>query len=199
MTFLSLASFTGLLRPGLYAIAALIFVATMLRAPVVRAEPSAADRATARSLAHQGNQALRNKDYATAADRFSRANALVHAPTLMLDLARAQIGLGKFVEAYENYNRIIREGVAPGAPPSWVKALADANAEVVVLSPRLAWVTIDVKGPSQPRVVINGSPVSAATLGVRRPFDPGHHRIRASGRGYLPQEKEFDNARRAMR
>src|SRR4051812_40044060 len=51
-------------------------------------EPSAADRATARTLAQQGFEALRDKDYATAVDRYTRALAIVHAPTLLRDLAR---------------------------------------------------------------------------------------------------------------
>lgn len=161
-------------------------------APVAHAAPSAADRATARTLAQQGYEALRNKDYATAADRFSRADALVHAPTLLLDLARAQVGLGKLVDAYENYNRIIREGVAPDAPPSWARALEAANVEILTIAPRLAWVTISVRGPYDPRVVLDGRPIRKASLGVKRAFDPGRHVVRASGHGYVPQEREFE-------
>ncbi|HEY8945131.1 MAG TPA: hypothetical protein VIM73_12760, partial [Polyangiaceae bacterium] len=57
----------------------------LLQSGVALAEPSAEDRATARALAGEGYQALQQKDYSTAADRFSRADALVHAPTLMID------------------------------------------------------------------------------------------------------------------
>jgi len=56
--------------------------AGLLWVGVANAEPSAADRATARSLADEGYTALQDKHYAEAADRFSRADALVHAPTL---------------------------------------------------------------------------------------------------------------------
>src|SRR5688572_33383526 len=83
------------------------------------AEPTAADRATARTLAQEGQHALESKNYTMAIDKFSRADALVHAPTLLLGLARAQVGSMKLVEAQENYNRIIREGVAPNSPKSW--------------------------------------------------------------------------------
>src|SRR6186713_2811967 len=106
------------------------------------AEPSAADRATARSLAGEGYQALQDKDYATASDRFGRADSLVHAPTLMIDWARSLAGLGKLVEAQERYEQIIREGVDAKAPRSWQRALADAGTELAALKPRLAWVTI---------------------------------------------------------
>jgi hypothetical protein len=153
------------------------------------AEPSAADRATARTLAQEGYLALRDKDYATAADRFGRAVALVHAPTLLRDLARAQVGLGKLVDAHENYSLIIREGVAPDAPAPWVQAVADAKAEIVAIPPRLPWVTITVTGPSDPVVTIDGVTVAAASLGVKRPADPGKHEIRAAAKGYYTAKK----------
>jgi hypothetical protein len=152
-------------------------------------EPSAADRATARTLAQEGYVALRDKDYATAADRFGRAEALVHAPTLLRDLARAQVGLGKLVDAHENYSLIIREGVAPDAPQPWVQALADAKAEIVAIPPRLPWVTITVTGPSDPVVTIDGVTISSASLGVKRPADPGKHEIRAAAKGYYTAKK----------
>jgi hypothetical protein len=152
-------------------------------------EPTAADRATARTLAQEGYVALRDKDYATAADRFGRAVTLVHAPTLLRDLARAQVGLGKLVDAHENYSLIIREGVAADAPQSWVQALADAKAEIVAIPPRLPWVTITVSGPRDPVVTIDGVTIASASLGVKRPADPGRHEIRASAPGYYTAKK----------
>src|ERR1700727_347223 len=89
---------------------------------------SAADRATARELGNDGQAALDKKDYATAEDRFRRADALFHAPTLLLGYARAAAGLGKVVNASEAYNRIIREGVASGAPSAFVAAVDAAKA-----------------------------------------------------------------------
>jgi hypothetical protein len=178
----------------LYLLAPLTFAlcaATVTSVPsIARAEePSSADRATARTLAQEGYVALRDKDYATAADRFSRAVALVHAPTLLRDLARAQVGLGKLVDAHENYSTIIREGVAADAPAPWQKALADAKAEIVAIPPRLPWVTITVAGPSDPVVTIDGVPIAAASLGVKRPADPGKHEIRATAPGFYTAKK----------
>ena len=73
----------------------------------VRAEPSQADREQARTLAAQGYDALQRKDYAVAEERFRRADKLVHAPTLLVDWARALIGLGRLVEAYERYELVL--------------------------------------------------------------------------------------------
>src|SRR3974390_1746898 len=85
------------------------------------------DRATARALGQEGQAALDNKSWATAEDRFRRADKLVHAPTLEIGLARALAAQAKYVEAQEAYNKIIREGVPPGAPPAFKQALEDAK------------------------------------------------------------------------
>jgi hypothetical protein len=149
------------------------------------AEPSAADRATARSLASEGYWALKDKHYAEAADRFSRADALVHAPTLTLDWARSLVGLGQFVEAQERYELIIREGVDAKAPPSWQRALSDAKTELSALRPRLSWVTITVAGANDAQVSIDGVAVPAAAIGVARATNPGTHEFAAAAKGHL--------------
>jgi hypothetical protein len=164
-------------------------LSTVLFTQAAWAEPTAADRATARTLAQEGQDALEAKKYSVSVDRFSRAESLVHAPTLLLGLARAQLGLGNLVESQESYNRIIREGVAPNAPRSWNKALADASKEVQSLAPRIPWVTITVNGPTSPEVALDATTVPPASLGVRRAVNPGEHSIRASGEGYLVATK----------
>lgn len=133
--------------------------------------------------------ALRDKDYATAVDRYKRALAIVRAPTLLRDLARAQVGLGKLVDAHENYSTIIREGVEDYAPAPWIAALADAKAEIGPLAKRLASMTITVSGPAHPKLTINGVPIPAAALGVKRPADPGQHELRAMADGYHTAKK----------
>ena len=148
---------------------------------------SEADRATARQLAADGKAALERKDYAAAADRFARADSIVHAPTLLMGLARAQTGLGKWVAATGLYRRILREGVAPGSPPAFFDALADAQKELDALSPRLPNVIINVKGPAK-SVTVDGTAVPIAALGVKRPVDPGSHLIRVEGDGQVPVE-----------
>ncbi len=170
------------------------FATTFLWLGMALAEPSAADRATARSLAGEGYQALQAKDYAAAADRFSRADALVHAPTLMIDWARALVGMGKLVEAQERYEQIIREGVEAKSPKSWQRALNDSGSELAQLKPRLAWITIIVSGSSEARVSIDGVAVPPAAVGVRRAVNPGGRVVRVTAKGYLPQKMALELA-----
>lgn len=168
-------------------LAALIFTA-LLTPSTASAETSDADRATARALAAEGQDALEKKDFTTATDRFSRADSIIHAPTLQLGLARAQLGLGKMVSAQETYNRIVREGVAAGSPPTWTVAVDTARKEVEALAPRVPQVVITIKGSSSPRVTLDDAVIPTAALGVKRPADPGAHLIRAAAKGFAPAE-----------
>lgn len=148
------------------------------------AEANEADRATARALALEGHDALQKKDYATAADRFARADALVHAPTLVVDWARALQGQGRLVAAHEKYELVLREGVPDSAPKSWLRALEDARKELDALKPRLAWVTVILKQPPDASVQIDGVLVPPAAVGVRRAADPGFPEVTVSAPGY---------------
>jgi hypothetical protein len=158
---------------------------------------SDADRATARSLGQDGQQALDNKDYPTAEDRFRRADKMVHAPTLMLGLARALSAEGKYVEAQESYNRMLREGLPPGASDVFKRALDDARKEVDAVSAKVGAVTITVKAAdgtdiADPQVVLDEHPINSASLGIRRAIDPGPHVLRASASGYKAAELRFN-------
>ena len=158
------------------------FIAALV-APTTAFAQSDADRAQARTLASEAQAALDKKDYTTAADRFGRAESMIHAPTLLLGLAEAQIGLGKLVSAQETLNRIVREGVAPGAPPAFARAVSDAKKELEALAPRIPMLTIQVKGASSPVVTIDGAAVPSAALGAKRPGRSGQaRRPRDSGR-----------------
>jgi hypothetical protein len=155
------------------------------------AAPSDADRAAARVLAQEGQVALDKKDYAGAADRFERADTLVHAPTLVLAHARAQIGLGKLVEAHEDYARIRREGVAPGSPKPWARAYEDAAKELEAVAARLPWVVIRITGASDLYLTLDGTPVPRAVLGIKRPANPGKHELRVIASGYRTVKRTF--------
>jgi hypothetical protein len=163
--------------------------------PEARAQ-SDADRATARSLGQEGQQSFENKDYATAEDRFRRADKMVHAPTLVLGLARALSAEAKYVEAQESYNRIIREGLPAGAPDAFKRALDDAKKEVDAVTAKVGAVTITVKAAGgsdipDPQVVLDEHPINSASLGVRRAIDPGPHVLRATAEGYKAGELRF--------
>lgn len=163
---------------------------------LARAEPSAADRTTARRLAVEGQIALKRGDFDTAVDRFERANELVPAPSFLVRLARAKVGQGRLVEAYEIYRKIIRDGVTPDQPRAFQRALEDAKQEVKAIDPRLAWVSVTVVGaePDAVEVSLNGAVIPNAALGAQRPVDPGTVRAVAKASGYRTAEAEVELA-----
>jgi hypothetical protein len=95
--------------------------------------------------------ALTRQDYSTGADRFQRALALVHAPTLLRDLARAQVGLGRLVDAHETYSLIIREGVWPRTRAALGEGACRRQGRDRADHAALPWITITVTGPRTPR------------------------------------------------
>ncbi len=162
------------------------------------AQGTGADLATARQLGLEAQTALDAKDYKTAEDKFKRADQLygggkdVHAPTLLLGLARAEMGLGHYVAAQENYNRIIRDGSQPGAPAAFAKAVEDARKEVDAATPHIGGVVVNVTGAPEPKVLLDDAiTIPSAALGIKRAIDPGNHVIKATADGYKPAEKSF--------
>jgi len=162
-----------------------LVTAALLVSPALSAQPTDSDRASARELAREGYDALEQKNYAVAEDRFRRADALVHAPTIVVDHARALVGMGRLVEAYERYGLVIREGVASDAPASWKQAVSDAEREIEAVKPRLAWLVINIVGPKEPEVTVDGRDVPIASLGARRATDPGKRKVRVTGDGFV--------------
>jgi hypothetical protein len=163
------------------------------------AQLSDADKASARALAQQGQDALEKKDFTTAADRFARAGELVHAPTLTLGLARAQVGLGKWIAATETYYRLLHEPVPAAASPVYTKALADARKELAALEPRIPSVTIVVKGAPSARGLDLGSGERSAPAIPSAPLIQGRSPRSTNARQkpratFLPPRREMQAA-----
>lgn len=183
------------------AIALACALAGVLFSPRAPAQ-SAADRATARSLAAEGEAALEAGRYQTAEDRFRRADALVHAPTLVVAHGRALIGLGRLVEAYECFQLVLREGVDPGAPQAWHLAEEQAAELSAQVEPRIAWLTVAIADVPDARVEIDATPVPPAALGVPRATDPGTRVVSVSAAGFETRRLRVtlgEGARRALR
>jgi PEGA domain len=150
--------------------------------------PSDSDIATARKLTVEGLAALEQKDFVRAEGAFTKADALYHAPTVSLGLARARAALGKLVGAQEAYSRVVHTTVPADASPAFVKAIEDARRELDALTPRVPSVIIQVKGSATPKVTVDGVEVPSAALGEQRPVDPGKHVVRANAPGFAASE-----------
>jgi Tfp pilus assembly protein PilF len=152
---------------------------------------SDSDRATARALAEEGYNALRAQRYDVAEDRFRRADALVHAPTLVVDEGRALIGLGRYLDAQEKFELVLREGVPDTAPSVWKSAVAEAAKLREEVKPKVAWLTIVVPNVPHPRVTISGRVIPEAAIGVKFALNPGTQSVEVAADGFGPQTQSI--------
>jgi hypothetical protein len=143
------------------------------------------ERAGARAVALEGVRAFQEERWADAVDLLTRAESLVHAPTHLLYLARAQQRLGHWVSAREAYLKLTRETIAPGAPRAFHDAQAAAKRELPSLEPKIPTLKVQVSGTQgKPvSVTVDGKPLPSALIGAANPIDPGPHRIEASAAG----------------
>ena len=142
------------------------------------------ERATARDAANNGRKAFDAGKYEKAIDYLSRAEQLVHSPTHLLFIARAQAKLGQLVAAHETYLKISRETLAANAPKAFVSAQAAAETEQDALDDRLPSVTVVLQGATKApdvSVQMDGTPLPPAMIGIPLPADPGEHVFKASG------------------
>jgi hypothetical protein len=152
------------------------------------------DKAAARSLATQGTEALKANKYAEALDLVTRAEALLHAPTHLLLIAHADIGLGHLVAARENFLKLIHEDLPATAPAPFKHAQQEAKDEIAALEPRIASLRVALDGDKGRAVTVqlDGQNLPAALIGVYRPIDPGKHQIVATPAGATPVTAAVD-------
>jgi hypothetical protein len=189
-----LSAFGGSLAGLSLALAATLPLAVLTSAsPAYAQDASSQDIAQARQLGQQAQAAYDKGDFVESEKLWSAAAKLyTQAPTLTLGLARTQAKLGKVVAAQENYNKIVREwGNNPNPPPAFKDAVEAAKNEVGAVSAKVASVTVSVEGPTNPVVTIDGQTVPVAALGLKRPVDPGSHKVSATADGYKPADATF--------
>lgn len=170
------------------------WIGVLLFAAVVLAVSSAAavtdeERAGARAQAIAGAEAFEAGRWQEAVDRFQRAESVVHSPVHLVYIARAEIELGKLVQAQERLLKVVQERVAPDDPEAIVQAHKDADALLTQLEPRIPQLTLQVEGAGDKPVSVqmDGKDVPAAFIGVARPVNPGEHSIQATGEGLSGQ------------
>lgn len=164
------------LAPASLAVAAVLAAAVTARD--VRAEPSAADRETARQLMETGRTLRGKNDLKGALQRFQAADEIMHVPTTGLEVARTQALVGLLVEARDTIARIRLIVAKPNDPEPFNEARVKAEQLDASLVGRLPTLIITVHGAPSGKSLetsIDGVTVPAAVVGLPRPVDPGHH------------------------
>ncbi len=145
--------------------------ATLAVAGPAAADPSAADKETARALMATGRQDRASGDLQGALKAFIAADAIMRVPTTGLEVARSQIALGLLVEARDTALQVTRSPVTPHEPAPF-KAARDAAAALSEdLSTRIPSLTITVTNIPEggtASITLDGTPLSVETLGSPR-------------------------------
>jgi hypothetical protein len=159
-------------------LAALVLVTAATLPAVAFAEPSAADKETARSLMSKGRDQTDKNDLKGALESFAAADAIMHVPSTGFAVAKTQAQLGLLVEARETALQVSRIPSTPNEPAPFVEARTKARAlsdELETRIPALQIMLKSVPAGATPTVTVDGAALPAAALSVPRKLNPGHH------------------------
>lgn len=161
-----------------------LFLSLLVAAPAAADEkaPAAQTKAVARSLADEGWKLYTAGRYEDALKAFTSAEANVHAPPLLLMMARTYDKLGRLLDARAVYRRILEEKLAADASPAFLQAQASAREELAALVPRIPVVKVGVRGAASSSVTLtlDGASVEPSSFVER---DPGDHVLVAAMAG----------------
>jgi hypothetical protein len=174
-------SINCLRRPGLVALLTLSLIA----APAL-AQPSAADRVTARQLVDQGDERAEAKDYAAALKSYQAAHALMGVPTTGIEVVKVLVETGKLLEARELALSTAHLPRKANEPAVFGRAREQAEDIAQKLVPRLASLRVGVEGapPGVPVALkIDDALIPTAAAELPRKVNPGKHRVSATAPG----------------
>lgn len=169
-------------------------LSALLMSQGATAEPTAAEKETARSLLGAGQKKFDAGDYAGAAKAWQAADDIMHVPTTGIRLGKAQEKLGKLVEARDAWLEVARHPVAPDEPKAFTAARQEATTLAAAVEKRIPSVTVTVSGvPADVEldVAVDGVSVPPAAATLPRKVNPGAHHLSVSAPGYLIQEQDF--------
>jgi F0F1-type ATP synthase membrane subunit c/vacuolar-type H+-ATPase subunit K len=169
-----------------------VAVLTLLAAREARAQPSAADRETARAAMQEGRELRDKNDLKAALQRFKAADDIMHVPTTGLELARTQVASGLLVEARDTIAGIRKTPVQPNDPAPFQDARNKADELDASLEGRIPSLTIVVSGAAEgdtPAISVDGVSLPSSVAALPRKVDPGHHVVTArAASGHAKQE-----------
>lgn len=157
--------------------AALFALAVFFASSLALAEPTAADKETARTLMSEARQKRDANDLKAALRAFQAADAIMHVPTTSYEVAKTESMLGMLVEARDLALTTARSAVKPGEPPPFAEARASSQKLADELEGRIPSIRVVVKGAENATVTIDGEALPSVAIGLPRRLDPGSHAV----------------------
>lgn len=167
-------------------------VAERLAAPErsVVLERSAVQRETARAWVLEGRRLFAAQDYAAALERYAAAYQLVRAPTVGIEVARAQQALGKWVEANATAVEVINLPSSEAEPAVFGQARDAARQLLRSLTPRIPALQLEISPAAiDIEVAIDGEPMPFASGAMPFRLNPGTHEVQVHAPGFHAERR----------
>src|SRR5688572_16666736 len=168
-------------------LAAVVALCLGLSSVLAQAQPSAAQKETARGLMAEGRELREQGDLQSALSRFAAADSIMNVPTTGFEMAATQAELGKLVEARETLRRVLALPQSPDDPEPFHEARSKARALDQRLQSRIGalhFVVTGVAASETLSLTVDGEAVPIAARGLPFRVNPGKHVVvgRAGGR-----------------
>lgn len=140
------------------------------------AEPDEGAKLVARELMAKGRAQRDSADFAGALASFSKAHAIMHVPTTLLEAARARADVGQWLEALELIRELESLPASAGEPAPFARARGDALELARSLAERMPRLRVDLSGAPQglpPLLTVDGEPRPECASGCF--VNPGLH------------------------
>lgn len=163
------------------------------------AQKPADSKTKARDLFKAGAKAIEQGKHAEGLPLLEQAEALFHAPTHLLFIARAQAALGKLLEARDSYKKLVDEQLPASASDAFKDAQATGSTELAALDRRIPKLVVKPRPENAPglEITMNGEKLGPERLGV--PFDvgPGSFTFKARADGLEASNVTVDAVERS--
>ena len=159
---------------------ALLAVSMCIADASAHAGPSATDKENARAYMADGRAKRSAGDLTGALKAFQAANAIMHVPTTLLEVARTESMLGLLIEAREDALTTARSPLKATDPVPFREARAAAQKLADEIEPRIPSIRLSVNDTPDLEVRIDGELLPSLAVGLPRKVDPGSHVIVAS-------------------
>ena len=177
------------------ALPALVLILSV--AGAAAAQPTAADRETARTLMDDGDRKTEAHDDAGALRSYKAADGMMHVPSTAIEVAKTLARLGQLVEARDQALALLRLPKADPEPAPFLAARAEAERLAASLGARIPALALHVTGLAAnevPTVRVDGEIVTSDSLPLPRSANPGLHHVVASAAGRADVAREVQLA-----
>jgi hypothetical protein len=158
--------------------------------------PTQQERDMARALMDEGNTKFEAKDYEGALRSYRAAHTIMNVPTTGIEVARAEMQLGKLVAARRHALDVASMPQRPGGEPKPFKeAREEARKMAADLDARIPTITVVVEGAPADAPIeleLDGALIPSAAARAPQPVDPGKHAIVVSVDGMPPASRSVE-------